>query len=485
MNMHSAKVQRRLRHRLGTWSLLLCTLVVQTTLEASAFSRKEQELYDELRRVQDQEDQRNQQIQADIEEKNRGREREDRELANLKQRLASCGRCAERSTLETRIREIEDRRRQAMIAQCAMVTSAMNSGDRISAMAMQGVGLPQQCREAGLDPASLQETEHRANLERLEARARSTGLTVDQFAVGEYYYRSIGSMSGGCPWYLSAAKQGHVPSVHGYIRVCAGLLSGAELERERDHVVRFVRACADRGDGPCTFVLARFQDPAYFRRGSEALMPANAEAALRLYERALSISPQNEKAYRTEIDRLNISLGLMAAPPEPPRQLGISSVVLRTGVYAISGAGYRGECVVRSLGDHRYSFEWRRQSLGNAIVPGLQRLESKVEGETITFVVDGIVRSYRLSDSPNGYRLVSSDPFERLTWQAALDATTASAPAPPEVNEPTPARSPRQERRCEQLARAAERARIQVERNPRYAPQAEKVIAEHRQNCND
>lgn len=485
MNLHLGNLQRGLRHRLGTWSLLLFTLVAQTALDASAFSRKEQELYDEMRRVQEQEAQRNQQVQDDIDEKRRGREREDRELADLRQRLASCGRCAERATLEGRIREIEDRRRQAMIAQCALVTSMMNSGDRVSAMAMHAAGLPQQCREAGLDPASLQEAEHRANLNRLEAQARKTGLAVDQFAVGEYYSRSVGSMSGGCPWYLSAAKQGHLASVHGYTGVCAGLLSGAELERERDHVVRFVRACADRGDGPCTFSLARFQDPAYYRRGSEALMPANPEAALRLYERALSILPQNEKAYRKEIDRLKISLGLMAAPPEPPRQLGMAPVVLRTGVYAISGSGYRGECVVRSLGDHRYSFEWRRQSLGKAIVPGLQRLESRVEGETITFVVDGIVRSYRLSDSPHGYRLVSSDPFERLTWQAALDATTAAAPAPPVVNEPAPARSPRQERRCEQLARAADRARQQVERNPRYAPQAEKVIAEHRQNCND
>lgn len=157
---------------------------------------------------------------------------------------------------------------------------------------------------------------------------------------------------------------------------------------------------------------------------------------------------------------------------------------MRTGNYRVFAGGiYEGVCIVTALGDDRYAFDWRLHSTNSRLSPPPDRkLESKVEGQTITFKVDGQYRTYNVMVNAGDafVMMFTGQPRgEKLTWESAAAAVSPTTMAQSDA----PALAPGGDARCGRSLESLQGLRIRAQRDPRYSERLSRAEQHHQESC--
>jgi hypothetical protein len=214
----------------------------------------------------------------------------------------------------------------------------------------------------------------------------------------------------------------------------------------------------------------------------KAMFKLNNQEALRLWD--LAASKGHRESAEEARQLRNRMQGIYERPPEPPPSKPLPPVQLRTGTYRIFAGGiYEGVCIVTALGEDRYAFDWRYRSLNSRLAPPPDRkLESKADGQTITFDVDGQYRTYNVMvNSGNAFVLMfTGQPRgEKLTWES--DAI-ALAPITTVQNEVAPP-APSADARCRRSLDALQNLRELAQRDPRFTQRLSFGEQQHQRSC--
>lgn len=470
----------------GFVAIRCVTALAAVLLHLSAYAISDIEMLEMM--WNDEQQRQQQQFDAEQEAFRQEAEAAHRHEADLRSRLERCGNCADRAQLVAELKQIAENRRRANIVFCASFDLLKPINPGIEGLSRL-LGIEQTCKAAGLDRNSLEEAERSATVETLKKKAAS-GAAPDLHAVGAYYASVYSRDDYACPWFLRAARLDHLPSVIRYTAVCAGRNDASE--ESRSDVVGFTTRCAQRAVPHCLAVLGRFHTPTYRIAQNRRYLPVDEAKALAYFEQAAKLEPKNDY-YRKSADELKVKLGLMVAPVEPPKPLGLANAQLKSGVYSVLGNSgqYGGTCTVRALGGDRYEFKWaieaRRPSPG---IPPSRTLVTKVVGETVQIEMDGGYVTYNiqrnLKGNPDTLINHTTRPFETLKWQS--DGTIAAS-SPSHSNAPdsrvTPQTKPRTSNAlCERLAMNVSFNETAAQRNPRaYESRLAKSRAKYEEAC--
>lgn len=338
-------------------------------------------------------------------------------LDDLKKRVAACGACADRQRLASQAGELETRLTlfDRMLCGTFEVTRSLGPS---SGVLSQLLGVDSICR--GLktplapDPAFIAE-------QRKQIEAGDIGGYAH---IGAYYLKlPSGNWSDranvGCPFLYRGSQLGGSESLYYYLRECMQV--ERSTEEERREAVTMMQRCVAREVPRCLYLAANWHSD-IGNATMNSMFKLDNQEALRLWDLAAS---KGDKYSAEEARRLrNRMQGIYERPPERPSSVPLAPVQLRTGTYRVFAGGiYEGVCIVTALGNDRYAFDWRLRSLNSRIAaPPDRKLESQVEGQTITFNVDGQYRTYNvMADAGNAFVLMfmGQPRGEKLTWESA------------------------------------------------------------------
>lgn len=398
-------------------------------------------------------------------------------LDELKKRVAACGACADRQRLVSQANELEASLTRFDRLLCGTFEVTRSLGPSSGAVSRL-LGVDTICRgvKLPLEP----DQEYLALLRKQIEAGNHDGYAQ----IGFHYLNLQGGSwpdraNAGCPFLYRGSQLGNPQSLYYYLRSCMQV--DRSTEEERKEGAAMLQRCAAREVQMCLYYWASMHSDIENSPMNATFKPNNKEA-LRLWDLAASKGhqPSAEEARRLR----NRMQGIYERPPEPPPSKPLPPAQLRTGTYRVFAGGiYEGVCIVTALGDDRYAFDWRLQSLNSRIAaPPDRKLESQVEGRTITFNVDGQYRTYNVMvDAGDAFVLMfTGQPRgEKLTWESAAIALAPTTTGQSEVATPAPSADARCQRALESLLSLRER----VQRDPRYAQRLISVEQQHQRSC--
>ncbi len=400
-------------------------------------------------------------------------------LADMKKRIGACGGCADRERLLKEANELEARLTffDRMLCGAFEVTRSLGPS---AGVVSRLLGVDAICNGLKL-PLEPDQAFIAAQRRRIEAG------DLDGYAqIGMHYLEGLRAptnywsdrANAGCPFLYRGSQLGNPASLHQYLSVCMQVERSSEEERKEGLAI--LQRCASREVPGCLYTLAYMHSDIGNKFMNATFRPNNPEA-LRLWELAAS---KGDARSADEARRLrNRMQGLFEQPPPPPASKPLPPTPLRTGTYRVFAGGiYDGVCIVTSLGDDRYAFEWRLQSRNSRIpAPPDRRLESQVQGQTITFDVDGQFRTYNVMvNTGNAFMLMyTGQPRgEKLTWESAASAPGLTI-APNDARAIAAPADPRCHRSFESLQTLRERA----QNDPRYAQRLTRAEQQYEASC--
>jgi hypothetical protein len=410
-----------------------------------------------------------------------------RRLDELKKRVSACGNCADRQRLEQQAGELEARLTffDRMLCGTFEVTRSIGPS---SGVISKLLGVDTICRSLRL-PLQPDQNFIAAQRKRIEA-----GELDGYAAIGMHYISGLQDgtnywsdrANAGCPFLYRGSQLGDPESLYRYMSSC--MQRERSTLEERTEGTAMLKRCAAREVPGCLHWLGHMNsEEGGFMNGT---MSANNQEALRLWDLAAS---KGYAASANEAKRLrNRMQGIAEPPPAQAKSVPLPPKQLRTGTYRVFAGGmYEGVCIVAALGGDRYSFDWRLQSRNSRTpAPPDRKLESQVEGTTITFNVDGQYRTYNvLVDTGNNFVLLfTGQPRgEKLTWEgstvalaapvAAQETTQEKAESDSEVAAaaPTP--------RCRRAQQYLQDLRERGQRDARYAARLERAEQKYQESC--
>lgn len=403
-------------------------------------------------------------------------------LDELKKRVAACGACADRQRLVSQANELEASLTLFDRMLCGTFEVTRSLGPSSGAVSRL-LGVDTICRGLRLPLEPNQE---------LIANARKQIEAGDLDGYGHIGRHILGLPSGywsdranaGCPFLYRGSQLGNPLSLYHYLREC--MQAERSTEEERKEGAAMMERCAAREVPRCLYLLAYWHSD-IGNTTMNAMFKPNNQEALRLWDLAAGKGDGNsaEEARRLR----NRMQGIFERPPEQPRSKPLPPVQLRTGTYRVFAGGiYEGVCIVTALGDDRYAFDWRLQSLNSRLVPPPDRkLESQVEGQTITFNVDGQYRTYNVMVNAGDtfVLMFTGQPRgEKLTWESAAMALAPTTTARSEAAAAAAAAvAPAADARCRSSLEALRNLRDHAQRDSRYAQRLNSLEQQYQRSC--
>jgi hypothetical protein len=247
----------------------------------------------------------------------RGVERQRGKLEELRQRLAQCGNCADRSRLAAEISQLEAKLDQEEAVLCGGFMAAQEDFNPAVGALNKLFGVSSLCARMNEERTkAMAHGIYKLEKERFAARLKAgdvtayNGLammTVTTFGHLPYKER----MGLACPYWFKGAELGDGTSMGQLLSQCLG---ASASDGERQEAFDMVKRCADRGTPYCISNLAY-----YFASPRAANVPASVTTsdaeALRLWDLAAAKDPAFGKR---EAAALRGKLGTAAAMPVEP-----------------------------------------------------------------------------------------------------------------------------------------------------------------------
>jgi hypothetical protein len=401
-------------------------------------------------------------------------------LDELKARVKACGACADRQRLVSQADELEARLTffDRMLCGTFEVTRSLGPSSGVMSRLL---GVDTICRglRLPLEPDQAYIAKQRTRIEAgdLDGYAEIGMHYIDGLRATTNYWSD--RANAGCPFLYRGAQLGNPKSLYHYMRSCM------QVERstldERKEGVAMLQRCVAREVPECLDVWAYMHSDIGNTPMNATFKPNNQEA-VRLWELAAS---KGHPGSAEEATRLrNRMQGIVERPPQQAPSKPLPPVQLRTGTYRVFAGGiYDGVCIVTALGSDRYSFDWRLQSRNSRLPPPPDRkLESQVEGQTITFNVDGQYRTYNvmINFGDTFALLYTGQPRgEKLTWESAAVAIASTTTAQTD----TSTTAPPADARCRRSSEALQNLRERAQRDARYVQRVSRAEQQHQESC--